>query len=204
MRTGFHTRTARLLKDNKNQPSDKDETWAKENQEQASSADELESLETSVRPTEGELTPRPRDASAWTKRSIPPQRQQQRPPSAAYTRSNGGKFGQPLGSTSERRFSAEAAATSEINAQNTTRIRNRLPSPKELKKYLDQYSIGQEKAKKHFSVAIYNHCVRMEDRMDRQEAEYAAMELEDPDALPSMFEYLSFYFYFAVIHCDMS
>ncbi|MCI5786285.1 ATP-dependent protease ATP-binding subunit ClpX [Helicobacter trogontum] len=36
-----------------------------------------------------------------------------------------------------------------------------VPSPKELKAHLDEYVVGQEKAKKVFSVAIYNHYKRL-------------------------------------------
>ena len=31
------------------------------------------------------------------------------------------------------------------------------PKPREIKEYLDQYVIGQEKAKKYLSVAVHNH-----------------------------------------------
>ncbi|MCD8390487.1 MAG: ATP-dependent Clp protease ATP-binding subunit ClpX [Firmicutes bacterium] len=37
-----------------------------------------------------------------------------------------------------------------------------LPKPREIKEYLDQYVIGQEKAKKILSVAVYNHYKRIE------------------------------------------
>jgi ATP-dependent Clp protease ATP-binding subunit ClpX len=36
-----------------------------------------------------------------------------------------------------------------------------LPEPKEIKKFLDQYVIGQEKTKKILSVAVYNHYKRL-------------------------------------------
>ena len=36
-----------------------------------------------------------------------------------------------------------------------------LPTPKEIKTYLDQYIIGQEAAKKYLSVAVYNHYKRI-------------------------------------------
>ena len=36
-----------------------------------------------------------------------------------------------------------------------------VPSPKEIKEFLDQYVIGQEEAKKSLSVAVYNHYKRV-------------------------------------------
>lgn len=36
-----------------------------------------------------------------------------------------------------------------------------IPKPKEIKEYLDQYVIGQERAKKSLSVAVYNHYKRV-------------------------------------------
>ncbi|WP_017364081.1 ClpX C4-type zinc finger protein, partial [Methylococcus capsulatus] len=38
---------------------------------------------------------------------------------------------------------------------------DKLPKPKEIKKVLDEYVIGQEKAKRILSVAVYNHYKRL-------------------------------------------
>lgn len=38
---------------------------------------------------------------------------------------------------------------------------NNIPKPKEIKEYLDQYIIGQEAAKRHLAVAVYNHYKRL-------------------------------------------
>ncbi|MEK6779906.1 MAG: ClpX C4-type zinc finger protein, partial [Candidatus Deferrimicrobiota bacterium] len=42
--------------------------------------------------------------------------------------------------------------------------RRRLPKPTDIKKTLDEYVIGQERAKKILSVAVYNHYKRIESR----------------------------------------
>ena len=34
---------------------------------------------------------------------------------------------------------------------------SKVPKPKEIKAYLDQYVIGQDEAKRYLSVAVYNH-----------------------------------------------
>ena len=38
---------------------------------------------------------------------------------------------------------------------------NQVPKPKDIKDYLDQYIIGQDAAKRHLSVAVYNHYKRL-------------------------------------------
>lgn len=45
----------------------------------------------------------------------------------------------------------------ESKEEKKVNISNKLLSPKEIKEYLDQYIIGQEKAKKMLSTSIYNH-----------------------------------------------
>ena len=49
----------------------------------------------------------------------------------------------------------------EIVAQKTVHHDLRLLKPKEIKAALDEYVIGQEKAKKTISVAVYNHYKRI-------------------------------------------
>lgn len=46
-----------------------------------------------------------------------------------------------------------------------------LPQPKEIKKFLDQYVIGQEKTKKILSVAVYNHYKRLFSHVDADSVE---------------------------------
>ena len=42
----------------------------------------------------------------------------------------------------------------------------RVPKPKEIKDYLDQYVIGQDEAKRYLSVAVYNHYKRLQQNVD--------------------------------------
>ncbi|SCW00558.1 LAFE_0C06854g1_1 [Lachancea fermentati] len=64
-----------------------------------------------------------------------------------------------------------------------------LPSPKELKQFLDEYIIGQTNGKKVLSVAVYNHYLRVNDRQKRLEAKVQSellekQRLEDDESEP--------------------
>jgi ATP-dependent Clp protease ATP-binding subunit ClpX len=48
------------------------------------------------------------------------------------------------------------------NKFDKTGVRTTLPTPMEIKKFLDEYVIGQDQTKKKLSVAVYNHYKRLE------------------------------------------
>ena len=50
---------------------------------------------------------------------------------------------------------------------------DKLPKPKEIKDVLDEYVIGQEKAKRILAVAVYNHYKRLRSQGRKQEVELA-------------------------------
>ena len=45
----------------------------------------------------------------------------------------------------------------------------RVPKPREIKDYLDQYIIGQDEAKRYLSVAVYNHYKRLQQPVDEKD-----------------------------------
>ena len=55
-----------------------------------------------------------------------------------------------------------------------------IPSPKEIKSYLDEYIIGQDKAKKILSVAVYNHYKRI---MHQEQMDETDVEIEKSNVL---------------------
>jgi ATP-dependent Clp protease ATP-binding subunit ClpX len=52
------------------------------------------------------------------------------------------------------------------SAKNCAFKLNKVPKPKEIKAYLDQYVIGQDEAKRFLSVAVYNHYKRLQQPVD--------------------------------------
>lgn len=76
---------------------------------------------------------------------------------------------------------ADAAAASE-NAQPAVEEKP-LPTPKELYALLDSYVIGQERAKRTLSVAVYNHYKRLKSLATKAEAQAEAVELQKSNVL---------------------
>ena len=56
-----------------------------------------------------------------------------------------------------------------VNSKRTSFTSLTLPTPVEIKKFLDQYIIGQEDAKRTISVAVYNHYKRIKYATDKRE-----------------------------------
>lgn len=64
----------------------------------------------------------------------------------------------------------------------TSQEKPNIPVPRELKRYLDRYVVGQYKAKKIMSVAVYNHYIRVNDMIQRQEKkieQFTQSDMED-------------------------
>lgn len=62
---------------------------------------------------------------------------------------------------------------SEEKKQKFGKSKNNLPSPKKIFEYLNEYVIGQDRAKKVLSVAVYNHYKRLQTKIDSSDIELA-------------------------------
>lgn len=60
----------------------------------------------------------------------------------------------------------EAAAGRKKSGEKKASELKKLPKPREIKEFLDQYIIGQDSAKKYLSVAVYNHYKRLSQSAD--------------------------------------
>ena len=61
----------------------------------------------------------------------------------------------------------------EVQEEQTASGRNKLPPPREIKGILDEYVIGQDRAKKVLSVAVYNHYKRLDAGQKKDDVEIA-------------------------------
>lgn len=62
----------------------------------------------------------------------------------------------------------------EVSSRNSSKFKldeTKLPRPNEIKEFLDLYVIGQESAKRHLAVAVYNHYKRILQPKDENETE---------------------------------
>lgn len=63
------------------------------------------------------------------------------------------------------------SASTNSATENIDLDKNKLPKPKEIKIFLDQYVIGQDEAKKYLAVSVYNHYKRILQKKDDNDVE---------------------------------
>ncbi len=61
----------------------------------------------------------------------------------------------------------------EVDTESVAATQSRVPKPRDIKSYLDQYVVGQEMAKKVLSVAVHNHYKRLEAKATSGDVEIA-------------------------------
>ena len=62
-------------------------------------------------------------------------------------------------------------------------MEHKLSTPKQIKTFLDQYVIGQDRAKKLLSVAVYNHYKRLYHNLSQEKPDTGEVELEKSNIL---------------------
>lgn len=73
------------------------------------------------------------------------------------------------------------ASKKKANSDSVGLDKSKLPTPKEIKAYLDEYIIGQDSAKRYLSVAVYNHYKRLlQDSLDDIEIEKSNIIMVGP------------------------
>ena len=60
----------------------------------------------------------------------------------------------------------ESGFAGEKEEETSPKAKKKVPKPREIKDYLDQYVIGQDDAKRFLSVAVYNHYKRLQQTKD--------------------------------------
>ena len=66
----------------------------------------------------------------------------------------------------QRAYEVMMSNSSESKSTSPEFVMRKLPKPKEIKEFLDQYVIGQDDAKRHLAVAVYNHYKRLKQTKD--------------------------------------
>ena len=76
-----------------------------------------------------------------------------------------------------------AAAPAAAKGRAKPRTAARTPSPEEIKAFLDQYVIGQDRVKRSLATAVHNHYRRLEQAAAGKEGEFADVEIEKSNIL---------------------
>ncbi|CCH41406.1 ATP-dependent Clp protease ATP-binding subunit clpX [Wickerhamomyces ciferrii] len=85
----------------------------------------------------------------------------------------------------ENRASKERQETHLKVLQDIQNSMVKVPSPRKLKNYLDNYIIGQDTGKKVMSVAVYNHYLRINDKAKKLAKKLAKEKQKEDDAIYS-------------------